>query len=90
MSFWTKLFGREKRDVASEQRGRPPAELDVAPRLGSVAYNPDTSVLMACHQCASQVVVDKRKRVAVVHCMECAMDIVKRNNLKAELRVPFD
>lgn len=65
-------------------------EMNAAPRLGSVHYDPSASNVMRCHNCGSQVVVDKHKPVTTVYCMECAMEIVRKSKLKAELRVPSE
>jgi ribosomal protein S27E len=93
MGIWKKLFGgsenREERKSASSPRAAP-RELNAAPRLGSVHYDPSAANLMKCQDCGSQVVVDKRKPVTTVYCLECAMEIARKSNLKTELRVPID
>jgi len=92
VGLWRKLFGGQERTVKSEprDRSRHPAEINAGPRIGEVSYHPEKSILVPCCQCGFQVVVDKRRPVNSVYCMQCAMDLVKKNNLKAELRVPFD
>ena len=91
--IWKRLFGagqsREDRKGAFSPRAVP-RELNAAPRSGSVHYDPNLANLMKCNGCECQVVVDKRKPVAAVYCMECAMEIARKSNLKTELRVPID
>lgn len=93
MGIWDRLFGgrdnRDERKGASSPRAAP-RELNAGPRLGSVHYDPSTANLMKCQDCGSQVVVDKSKQVTTVYCMECAMEIARKSNLKTELRVPIE